>query len=103
MQAKYILSLILSLCSLSLITFNSCSKDDNLMSQKDIVELTAKYTETLKEITACNTRISALEEELANTPAESAYIIEEMIEREKEKLKELEQQRTDLETKLGLN
>ncbi len=88
--------------SLIPITFISCSKDDNLLSQKDIVELTLLYRETLNEITACNDRIASLEEELEKTPAESANIIEEMIGREKMKLEQLEQKRTDLEKKLGL-
>lgn len=88
--------------SLMLITFISCNKDHNLLSQKDIVELTTQYKETLKEITACNERIVALEEELMQTPPDSAYIIEEMIGREKMKLEQLEQKRIDLEKKLGL-
>lgn len=89
-------------CFLSAISFSSCSKDDNLMSQKDIVELTAKYKDTLEEITACETRITSLKEELENTPEESAYLIEEMIEREQNKLIELNTERTELEKKLGI-
>lgn len=93
---------LFTICFLLIIPFSSCSKDDNLMSQKDIVELTAKYRDTLQEITACEGRIAALKEELENTPPESAYLIEEMIEREQKKLEELNTQRSDLEKKLGL-
>lgn len=102
-KKKKIAHIFIIFFTLSFLTFTSCSKDNDLMSQKDIVELTSKYTDTLKEITACNNRIANLEEELSHTPPESAYIIEEMIDREKAKLEELEQQRADLETKLGLN
>ena len=91
-----------AVCILSATSFVGCTKDDNLMSQKEIVELTGKYRDTLDEITACEGRIATLEEELKKTPAESAYLIEEMIEREQKKLKELESQRTDLEKKLGI-
>lgn len=104
-MTKKIISITYSVAifwSLIPITFISCSKDNNLLSQKDIIELTLLYRETLNEITACNDRLASLEEELEKTQAESAYIIEEMIGREKMKLEQLEQKRTDLEKKLGL-
>lgn len=91
-----------ALCCLSTASFIGCSKDDSLMSQKEIVELTAKYRDTLDEITACEKRIAALEVELEKTPPESAYLIEEMIEREQKKLEELKSQQADLEKNLGI-
>jgi len=93
---------LFAICFLSIISFGGCSKDDSLMSQKDIVELTAKYRETLEEITACEARIATLKVDLEKTPPESAFLIEEMIDREQKKLEELNTERTELQKKLGI-